>query len=465
MKSITLKGFQSHINSTLDLHSGLNIIVGASNAGKSAVHRAIRWCVHNEPLGDGFVNQQTGNAEVSITTDDSHTVTRNRGKENSYVVDGKPFTGFGTKVPQEVHDVLGMQKAQFGDQLIWLNFSSQHDAPFLLSETGGQAARTLGKLAGTEDIDAAGKLSNSDLIKARNTKTTQLEILKSLTDKLQEYAHLDEAERAWAKTDHAVNVLSAFQKRYDILKAIAVRVQTTKERITQIKGIIGLVVIRDLTPIKEALSLYLDYKFCYNQYEKLKSAVQTQNFFVNDLRRNMHGAINEIESCKRASTMYETHAYIVDKLFILDDSVKMLKLVLNQKETIEKSSKLCACISETIGKHFDLHMIQGKCNNLQSRINSWSKAKKDIQSIGYTEDVVKSLQPKCLHLHQLRSMQLAIENSNYLLGRRQQEAQASKTSMSQTKKEYMDYLVSLGVCPLCSNPMDAHDAQHYVAGL
>ena len=48
IKSVEFQNFQSHKKTILEFVPGVNIIVGLSDAGKSAVMRAIKWCLKNQ---------------------------------------------------------------------------------------------------------------------------------------------------------------------------------------------------------------------------------------------------------------------------------------------------------------------------------------------------------------------------------------------------------------------------------
>jgi len=54
IRSLEIENFQSHELTKLDLHKGLNVIVGPSDQGKSALIRALRWLCYNEPKGTDF---------------------------------------------------------------------------------------------------------------------------------------------------------------------------------------------------------------------------------------------------------------------------------------------------------------------------------------------------------------------------------------------------------------------------
>lgn len=55
IKSIEIENFQSHKYSKLDFSERLNVIVGPSDNGKSAIIRALKWVLFNEPKGTDFI--------------------------------------------------------------------------------------------------------------------------------------------------------------------------------------------------------------------------------------------------------------------------------------------------------------------------------------------------------------------------------------------------------------------------
>ena len=56
IKQINIKNFQSHKSTQLKLDPGVNVIVGSSDSGKTAIIRAYLWVVDNRPLGNAFVS-------------------------------------------------------------------------------------------------------------------------------------------------------------------------------------------------------------------------------------------------------------------------------------------------------------------------------------------------------------------------------------------------------------------------
>ena len=94
IKSIHLKNFQSHKDTLIEFDQGVNVIVGQSDVGKSAILRAIAWVCTNKPSGDEFISSWADSTSIKIKTDNC-TVIREKGKGvNQYILKqgkGKDF--------------------------------------------------------------------------------------------------------------------------------------------------------------------------------------------------------------------------------------------------------------------------------------------------------------------------------------------------------------------------------------
>lgn len=100
-----IKNFQSHKDSHLDFHPGVDVIVGPSDSGKTAIIRALRWLVWNRPTGDAVRSWWGGDTEVSMSLPTS-SISRIKGKENQYTLNGLVFKAIGTDVPEEISKEL-----------------------------------------------------------------------------------------------------------------------------------------------------------------------------------------------------------------------------------------------------------------------------------------------------------------------------------------------------------------------
>lgn len=156
LRSIRLQNFQNHEDLKIDLSGRITTLSGPSGSGKSAVIRALRWVMRNEPRGDGFIRKGSKEAAVTLETGDGDIIIRRRGKgdNNSYELNGRVFKAFGTGgVPEEIEKILNISP---------LNLQGQHDPPFWFSETGGEISRQLNQIVDLGQIDST--LSSIDSI-------------------------------------------------------------------------------------------------------------------------------------------------------------------------------------------------------------------------------------------------------------------------------------------------------------
>ena len=133
IKEVSIQNFQSHKDTHLEFHPGVNIIVGTSDSGKSAIIRTIRWVLQNKPLGDSFRSMWGGETKVTLTLPEGQ-ITRSKDKSDKYTIEGPPkleLEAFRTSVPEEVLNMLNINS---------VNLQFQHDPPFLISSTSGEVA-------------------------------------------------------------------------------------------------------------------------------------------------------------------------------------------------------------------------------------------------------------------------------------------------------------------------------------
>lgn len=187
MHHVTIRNFQSHKETQIELSSTVNSLEGVSDSGKSAVLRAMLWALTNKPDGTAFASCWAKNkkgeiqAPVSVSIDN---ITRIRSKEfNGYIrygVNGEErYEALKGAVPVEIERAVNIGA---------VNIQRQMDPPFLLSSTPGEAARYLNSLVGLEEIDTYQKALKG---KSRDNAN-------SLKD---ENARLAEAEKNLAKYD------------------------------------------------------------------------------------------------------------------------------------------------------------------------------------------------------------------------------------------------------------------------
>lgn len=181
MHYVTLHNFQSHKDTVLELSPTVNSLEGVSDSGKSAVLRAMLWCLTNKPDGVAFASNWAKDKkgklkeEVRVSIDN---ITRTRTAEvNGYTryVPGKDLQSYealkGT-VPPDIESAINIGS---------VNIQRQMDPPFLLSSTPGDAARYVNELIGLVEIDSYQKAlkgkahDNANSLKDENKRLAEAE--------------------------------------------------------------------------------------------------------------------------------------------------------------------------------------------------------------------------------------------------------------------------------------------------
>ena len=185
IKSIRIQNFQSHKDSILDFEPGVNIIIGRSDSGKSAILRAINLLTTNRPSGDSYRSNWGGVTKIEMDTDDAYVARIRSDTNNEDSLGDSHFKAIKTDVPQEILDALNMSE---------INVQRQLDSPFLLSETSGEVAKHFNKIARLDKIDTATLNVNSAIREIERSIKYKESDLKTKEESLKEYDYLDKFE-------------------------------------------------------------------------------------------------------------------------------------------------------------------------------------------------------------------------------------------------------------------------------
>lgn len=218
IERLRIANFQKHARLTIDLDPSITTIVGPSDAGKSAIIRALRWVCFNKPDGDGFIRDGASFAKVQLTVDGMK-ITRARGKANKYTINGKDLVSFGRGgVPDVISDLLNMTPD---------NFQSQHDSPFWFSLSGGEVSRQLNAIVDLGIIDS----SLSKAMRASRQAAADTRAIKK---------NLDEAraeKEALAYVPDLDDQYREIERRTKSLEKKTVRTAALSDLISDVKGV------------------------------------------------------------------------------------------------------------------------------------------------------------------------------------------------------------------------------------
>ena len=191
IKSIEINNFLSHKKTYLELSSGLNIIVGPTDSGKSAIIRALKWLVWNRPVGDSYRSSWGGDTRVGIIVDNVCVTRVKSDKENQYFVgdieseDYLEFNAIKTDVPEEIRKALNLNE---------INLQTQFESHFLLSKSAGEVASHFNKVAHLDRIDVGLFNVQKWLRKVQDSIKSSEEQIKELHTELAEFDNIQEIE-------------------------------------------------------------------------------------------------------------------------------------------------------------------------------------------------------------------------------------------------------------------------------
>ena len=158
--NLSVKDFQIIKNASLTFGPGLNAIIGQSNNGKSALFRAAKSCIYNEP---GTTSIRNGCSSYAVGLQmNGHTVIYQKGKESIYKIDGNVFQKVGRTQLPEVACSLNIRELNLNGSNEQLNFWDQMEKPFLLDRSETELFRFIVDSGKDNNITLALKTLVSD---------------------------------------------------------------------------------------------------------------------------------------------------------------------------------------------------------------------------------------------------------------------------------------------------------------
>jgi DNA repair protein SbcC/Rad50 len=239
IKRVELQNFQSHKESSIEFHPGVNTFIGTSDHGKSSIMRAIQLVTENKPSGNGYISnwiindkgKPVDNTIVAVELDDG-TVTRIKGVDNKYTVSidekSQTYEAFGMGVVPEIVDYLN-----FSDT----NIQRQEDNFFLFAETSGEVMRRINSYTNLDLIDTV--LSNADKDMSR-VKREQKEMAKRIAEfeqSLSMFEDLDRREKEYRSILHIYNDLKKKKEQFETLQKHTERIQQLVPRLESFQEI------------------------------------------------------------------------------------------------------------------------------------------------------------------------------------------------------------------------------------
>ncbi len=425
IEKIILENFQSHKYSVIDLIDGLNVIVGPSDSGKTAILRGIKWVLYNEPSGDYFVREGESQASVTLFFDNKVRVKRLRSKsKNTYFLydaydNESKFEGFGTSVPEEIIDATGIRKIYLDREFSTpINQSDQLEGAFLLSEKSSTKANSIGHLVGVNILDDALRDSLKDNRNLSLKKKDREEGLGKLNNDLKNYDYLDDLAQKLEK-------LRGLKERIEKLDFLQVILRKNHFKLNDIKE----------EKYKQ--------KQVVNKLEKIVSVEDILDKIGENTSRLIY-LTNKSDSLKSLSKDMDYYGKISKATENLSDEVA---LIANSLESLlEKNIKLVSFNDKYKNVKRSIQ-IGNDYTNKFTGLEKGDSIFLDINNLLNKINILKNLRS-----NYIKSKDTISEAYKYIDG-------IDKTIRDQAHK-YKEILEDIGTCPLCNSIIDGDKISH-----
>lgn len=475
IKKIKLQNFQSHKDTEILLDKGLTVILGPTDQGKSAIVRALKWVLYNEPRGTDFITAGCKTCRVSLEMSNGAVIIRERdGSKNRYILqrDGQEqvFEGFGVNVPSEITNAHGIPKIQIDtDKSTIVNLAEQLEPPFLLSETGGNRAKALGRLIGIHIIDAAQRFTLRDLVEAQQHHKALNMAIDELQKELTQYGDLHIIE---AKIRQQEGILKDLRDRgalYARLSQIRSRLVPAEEEIREINELLTKL------GFLESLSKYtlraeeLNLRYCCLQDAQRRFKHNSVSIDIEERVLSKTGSLLQAETLHREII---ANYKLMSRMAQLKQDLKNNSVDLTSNGTIIKKTqgvfsaeKAIMELADNLNRHKTYSSIRDRIRSIDEQISLQSDCLQRTSQIVEADTCLTDAKAAVSELSALRKLKTSIVENETALDKGYAYISTLLSELNDMIRSYGLLLKQLSRCPTCLSSIDDETANKIVSEL
>ena len=341
--SIILNNFQSHKKSHLDFDKGINVIIGSSNDGKTAILRALNWSLNNRPSGLSLLSYwerdiNGGSIDHGMSCGiylDGIGIWRIRNSSfNGYTIPSAVFEAIKTDVPEEISKLFNMSE---------VNLQKQFDTPFLLSESAAEVARSFNKIINLDIIDKV--LSGAERQRWVNNRSIDKdeEDLEQIETELKTFDWIESAKSKFGRASIINEKLSNNEVRYE---EVGFLLDKIAEKLDDLDALPNEVILKKSTDLitsietfseclNDRVSVFNDLESCLNKYTNAKDIldgipeihIEKYEVLINNTTDLYSGLQDKTNANYDIGSLLSLHKV---RLSEIDEFAEQLKLLLKQ---------------------------------------------------------------------------------------------------------------------------------------
>jgi len=473
ISKIIIENFQSHSLSVFTLKQGLNVIVGPSDSGKSAVIRALKWVLYNEPAGDFFIREGEKECSVTVEFNDGTTLKRYRSRsKNGYVLinpddEEMRFEGIGSGVPKEIVDATGITKIILDqDSSSAINLGEQLEGPFLLTEKPSTRANAIGRLVGVNLLDDALRDVLRDIRSIGLRKKETEEALIKLDEEIKDFEYLDELR-------NRSMISSAFIKEAESLLEVKARLEFYFKSLNDIsieknRQLDALIKLSDIDNAKQDIEVAANLVF---KYEVLKS--KSNNFKqLLEERSSWIKASSLLDHIEDIQKIESETSSLTSRLTALSKFYTEYKNVLTEKEgLIDRLNYLRSAdeIEQDVGiaegdlsRYSRLIDLSNKYNEAMKGIAKGTDYLGKLENFLNNEDRINLCNTLSERQLTIKSIKSRYEDNKQNINITLNELKINDERHRMLLERYGDLLIEIGKCPYCLSDISEDTVEHLI---
>ncbi len=474
LKTVVLENFQSHKYTSIDFDQGLNVILGPSDSGKTALIRGIKWALYNEPSGDYFVREGEREASVTLVFSDNTKVQRIRSKsKNTYILykkngDEVKYEGFGTNVPDEIVEEIGIKKIKLDSEATnAINIGEQLEGSFLLSEKTSTRAGAIGRLIGVNLIDDALKETLKDTRNLSNSRKITENRITKIEEELKEFEYLDQLEMKLKKSEEIRDILYKKKKRKENLLSLNDKYKFISNELKVInEQLLKLSNIEKVDPIVKGLEnniiSFKYYSIKKVHYSKYQNDIKKGEALIDRLSM-VDDADNLYERSNSILSMMNKYQNIRNKLLLLGKDRETSNDIFNKLNRLsEVDNKISAFEKKPIYIN-KLIKLRDDYKENQNNLTIGRDFINKFDGIEGSEAIYKEVVQYVSNLNKLNEIYSKFKAMETSYKTEKQNHKSISNEIDLYTNKYKDLLSKLEICPLCLSEIDSNRIDHIIS--
>ncbi|MFR3064554.1 AAA family ATPase [Peptoniphilus sp.] len=472
IKNVELTNFQSHNHTEIEFDRGLNVILGNSDAGKTAILRAIKWALFNEPKGDYFIRQGERDVSVKVTFSNGVVVERSRtpSKNSYYLIDSEGqemrFEGFGLDVPKEITDAIQMYKVSLdnSNNKVILNIAEQLDGPFLLNDQASMRASAIGRLIGVNYVDDAlrtvvrdNKRINQELESLRASKDDLKEQLKEFDyildykDKFQKLSHIRDKIK---ELDQRLNLVSSLKEEHDQFNLEINKISSLLENFKNLENIDSI-----MPKVESNIFKKRTYESYLDKLTRTEAEVATISNTLDNLK-NIDSIYEKAKDIEIKEKKLDSYSKLLQQYRANSNLIDDTKNDLDSLKNIDKISDINNSLDEKINLFTKIFSSKEDLLAIDKKLNYGNNYIKNFNNNDSIEKISEKLDNNIRSLFLFSDFQrkLAELNNDYRF--EANNLAEVKSNLNSYTESYEKTILEIGVCPFCYSEINNDSIEH-----